>query len=425
MNRIVIWRVWTRSWELFVFDEKRRKRRLKKSVKRFLIISVPTIILVGALFITLNHLSKASESTFNPGKYLKNSTGTKEKPDSDTKKGEDDGVTKPEDQVIKDHENVVLDREPESMTVIVNKELSLPADYIPPDLVVPNVPYSFPYYDEKKLMRKEAAGALEDLFAAASTDGYALNGVSAYRSYERQYEIFTNNVKVKGLDHTTKYSAIPGYSEHQTGLAIDVSSKACNNRLDVTFADTKESDWLKKNAHLYGYIIRYPEDKTAITGFSYEPWHIRYVGIALATYLYENNLCLEEYYNQKPSADYTNIISYDNLESYGIDPDDVKVPTKAPTRIPTITPSQAPSILPTEVPSGTPTPTPTKKPSKPEVTPTVIPSEIPTPTIDDVEQPEGEGTIDEGEVPDTSQDIDQSEGTSEDGTLPTPTAPMP
>lgn len=408
-----------------MFNKKRRKRRLKKSVKRFLILGIPVVTLVGVFYFSFNYLSNASESTFNPGKYFENSSDNYENSKPDNEAGGGTDVTYPEDtQVIIGHEDVVLDTDPNSMTVIVNKELSLPSDYVPSDLVVPNVLFSFDYYDEKKLMRKEAAEALEDLFAAASGDGLALSGVSAYRSYDRQYEIFTNNVKVKGLNHTTKYSAIPGYSEHQTGLSIDVSTKSCNNRLDASFANTKESEWLIQNAHLYGYIIRYAEDKTAITGYSYEPWHIRYVGKALATYLYENNLCLEEYYNYVPTMDYTDAISYDNLESYGIDPDDVKVPTKAPTKIPTLTPTPTPTPEPSEIPSQTPTPTPTKKPDKGEVTGTVTPTLSPSPSINEGENTGEDGNAGEGEVTVTPDLPESGDGTGDAAPIPTPTIPI-
>jgi len=385
-------------------------------------MSLPTVILAGGFFISFNYLSKASESTFNPGKFYENSSDNNvnsEYTGTDSENG-GKGVNKPTvTQVITDHDDIILDTDPSSITVLVNKELSLPSDYVPADLVVPDVSFSFNYYDEKKLLRKEAADALEALFAAASKEGLVLNGVSAYRSYDRQYEIFTNNVKVKGLDHTTKYSAIPGYSEHQTGLSIDVSTKSCNNRLDASFANTKESEWLIQNAHYYGFIIRYAEDKTTITGYSYEPWHIRYVGTALATYLYENNLCLEEYYNYIPSIDYTDAISYDNLESYGIDPDDVKIPTKAPTKIPTITPTPTPTLEPTQVLS--PTPTPTKKPVKDEVI--VTPTNTSTPSIE-VDNPGGEGETGEGEVTVTPELPEQVEDPAEVIVYPTPTMPV-
>lgn len=380
---------------------RRKSNRRRNRVKQFLILGVPILILAGGIYFSFHFLSQASESTFNPNKYKENASDDSKNPnnlDSNNLEG-DDNLGSDEEKIITSHEHVVLDTEPNSITVLVNKELSLPSDYIPDDLVVPNVEFSIDYYDEKKLMRKEAAEALEKLFAAAKEEGLSLTGVSAYRSYERQYEIFTNNIKVKGLEHTTKYSAVPGYSEHQTGLSIDVSTKSVAYRIDASFAKTKESTWLKENAHLYGFIIRYGEDKTAITGYAYEPWHIRYVGKSLATYLYENNLCLEEYYNYTPSVDYTDSISYDNLGEFGIDINDVIEPTKAPKRVPTpsITPTPTPELSITPTPSITPsvTPKPTKKPSKAEPSVTKAPTNTPTPTEIVEENNEDEDVIDD------------------------------
>ena len=91
-------------------------------------------------------------------------------------------------------------------------------------------------------------------------------------------KLYANNVKRKGQEHTDRFSAKPGHSEHQTGLTMDVSSKSANNELELTFANTKEGKWLKENAHRAGFIIRYPKGKESITGYAYEPWHIRYVG---------------------------------------------------------------------------------------------------------------------------------------------------
>ncbi|WP_310603057.1 M15 family metallopeptidase [Anaerosporobacter sp.] len=211
------------------------------------------------------------------------------------------------------NENIPINTDPESITVFVNKEYNLPEDYIPSDLIEPNILFSFTYSDEKRLLRKEAAYALENLFNAASADGYTLSGVSAYRSYARQNSIYNRNLRTKGEDYTNRYSAKPGYSEHQTGLSIDVSAVSIGNRLSESFADTKEGKWLAEHAHEYGYIIRYPQEKSDITGYAYEPWHIRYLGVELATYLYENNLTLEEYYKYTPPVkDDDSTDNYDN-----------------------------------------------------------------------------------------------------------------
>lgn len=208
--------------------------------------------------------------------------------------------------------SIPLDTDKNSITVFVNKEYSLPADYKPEDLVVPDIPFSFSYYAEKKLMRKEAAAALEKLFAAAQKENLSLYGVSAYRSYDRQKQIYETNIQTKGSAYTNRYSAKPGFSEHQTGLAIDVSTPSISNHLEPIFAYTPEGKWLAKNAHLYGFILRYPKGKEHLTGYSYEPWHIRYVGKKLACYLYENDLILEEYYHYTLDPSFQNDISYDS-----------------------------------------------------------------------------------------------------------------
>ncbi|MFC8057286.1 D-alanyl-D-alanine carboxypeptidase family protein [Bacillus cereus] len=183
-----------------------------------------------------------------------------------------------------------------SVQAVVNKEYGLPEDYKPEDLVVPNVPFSFSGTLEKSYLRKEAAEALERLFDLANKEGIQLNAVSGFRSYDYQKNLYANNVKRKGQEHTDRFSAKPGHSEHQTGLTMDVSSKSANNELELTFANTKEGKWLKENAHRAGFIIRYPKGKESITGYAYEPWHIRYVG-DIAESIYKKKLTLEEYMN--------------------------------------------------------------------------------------------------------------------------------
>ena len=182
-----------------------------------------------------------------------------------------------------------------SVQAVVNKEYGLPEDYKPEDLVVPNVPFSFSGTLEKSYLRKEAAEALERLFNLAKKEGIQLNAVSGFAPMIIK-KLYANNVKRKGQEHTDRFSAKPGHSEHQTGLTMDVSSKSANNELELTFANTKEGKWLKENAHRAGFIIRYPKGKESITGYAYEPWHIRYVG-DIAESIYKKKLTLEEYMN--------------------------------------------------------------------------------------------------------------------------------
>ncbi|MBQ8633284.1 MAG: M15 family metallopeptidase [Lachnospiraceae bacterium] len=181
-----------------------------------------------------------------------------------------------------------------SYEFLVNREFALTEDYKPTDLVNPDVPTVSGNYS----MRKVAATALEDLFRALKEEeGLTLYAVSGYRSYDLQYDIYgTHLARGREINDTNLYSAAPGRSEHQTGLAMDVSCKSLGYRLVESFANTPEGIWLKENCWRFGFILRYQKGKEHITGYAYEPWHLRYVGVPLAYYLYTNNLTLEEYY---------------------------------------------------------------------------------------------------------------------------------
>ena len=242
-----------------------------------------------------------------------------------------------------------IDLDPSSITVFVNKEYNIPKDYKPKELVTPHVIFNLITYDDRTLMRPEAAKALEELFNAAKQQNVILYGVSAYRSYERQYTIFTNNIAKKGKKYTLRYSAVPGTSEHQTGLSIDVSAKSQGFKLDDNFAASPEGIWLAANAHTYGYIIRYPKGFEDITGYAFEPWHIRYVGKDLAEYLYANNMTLEDYYKYTPSPDFNFEAKYADMINY-VPP----VVTKAP--VVSVVPSITPTLPANEDNQVTPTP---------------------------------------------------------------------
>lgn len=185
-----------------------------------------------------------------------------------------------------------------TITYLVNRNHPLPEDFVPEGLTAPDV--LFPFADtsiDKAKMTPEAGEALALLFDAAYDEAkLTLYGVSAYRSFARQYTIYATNLATRGIAHTNRYSAAPGRSEHQTGLAIDISCASEGFGLETTFADTPEGIWVAENAHRFGFILRYPKDKEHITGYNYEPWHIRYVGTELAAYLFETGLTLDEYY---------------------------------------------------------------------------------------------------------------------------------
>ncbi len=168
-----------------------------------------------------------------------------------------------------------------SFVTIVNKKHSInPQNYAPGDLVGKG----------NRRLRKEASDALvrmqEDSGAAV-----ILEQISCYRSYEDQAATYASEVRAFGEEQADLVSAKAGHSEHQLGLAADFAP------MNLQFANTSAYAWLKQNAHTYGYILRYPEDKTEITGYSYEPWHWRYVGVAVATDMHKRGVTtLEQYY---------------------------------------------------------------------------------------------------------------------------------
>lgn len=174
-----------------------------------------------------------------------------------------------------------------SYTTLINKNNKLSSNFIP---VLRKLDTKYAY--DEKYMENVAAEQFEKMAKDALELGYKIVAVSAYRSYYYQDSLYKNYVKEKGLEYADKCSARPGHSEHQTGLAVDIMGS--NNDYNL-FASSKEFNWVKENAHKYGFILRYPEGKEYITGFKYEPWHYRYVG-DIASYIYENNITLEEYF---------------------------------------------------------------------------------------------------------------------------------
>src|SRR5699024_6322647 len=137
--------------------------------------------------------------------------------------------------------------------------------------------------------------ALQNLFNHGNKQGFQLSNASGFRSYQSQEQLFDQYVQRDGEKAAHKYSAKPGHSEHQTGLTYDIVSENTDTNFKTSFGKTEEGQWLKDNAYKYGFIIRYPKNKTHITGYQYEPWHIRYVGKDTAKKLYKSNQTLEEY----------------------------------------------------------------------------------------------------------------------------------
>ncbi|MDO4926970.1 MAG: D-alanyl-D-alanine carboxypeptidase family protein [Turicibacter sp.] len=192
-------------------------------------------------------------------------------------------------------------KDPSSLTTLVNKNFRLPSNYVPADLVLLDVPlYNNSPSNLANYMRSEAAVALKNMFNTAQSEkGYKLVARSGYRSYKTQETLYNNYVSTKGQVWADTYSARPGHSEHQTGLAIDITSPTVNNSLSDSFGTTAEGKWVAQNAHRFGYILRYPQGRQSEVGYEYEPWHLRYVGVEIATEIYNSGLIYEDYVLEK------------------------------------------------------------------------------------------------------------------------------
>lgn len=200
---------------------------------------------------------------------------------------------------VKEVDGKSVIQNPTNIMALVNKQYFLPESYIPGDLVQPEVAFSFGGEKvEKSFLRKEAASALAQMFTDAKITGIELYAVSGYRSYSRQKAVFDAEVIRVGEEQAILAVAIPGASEHQTGLSMDISSKSNNFDLTEGFADTNEGKWLAENAHRFGFILRYPKGKEGITNYEYEPWHFRYVGKKAAATIFDHKWTLEEYFNE-------------------------------------------------------------------------------------------------------------------------------
>jgi D-alanyl-D-alanine carboxypeptidase len=190
-----------------------------------------------------------------------------------------------------------------SYSVVVNKQRPLAnKKYVPSDLVTVKVAHAY-----TPILRKKAAAAVQTMFKdyAKSHPGKGMKSQSAYRSYTAQVSTYNGWVSKLGKKAADLTSARPGYSEHQTGLAIDIATADSKCTLQACFASTNQGKWLAKNAYKYGFILRYPKGQTDVTGYEFEPWHYRFVGKALASdYRASGAKALEGYFDLPNAEDY-------------------------------------------------------------------------------------------------------------------------
>ncbi|MBQ4581290.1 MAG: M15 family metallopeptidase [Clostridia bacterium] len=204
----------------------------------------------------------------------------------------------------------VMDMDPE-LVRLVNKSMFLDKSFTPDDLVDVkrlklddegnNISGGLRMVDSSWQLQKDCNAALVELCDAARMAGHELYLKSGYRSYYKQAVMYENRIKKYGYDDgwVTK----PGASDHQTGLGCDVVPKSWTDRgMNEDMANEPETQWMAENCAQFGFILRYPKDKEDITEINYEPWHLRYVGVEVATYIMDNGLCLEEFHDQLQAA---------------------------------------------------------------------------------------------------------------------------
>ncbi len=178
--------------------------------------------------------------------------------------------------------------------VLVDKIHALPPTYVPPDLVYIsqyNIPVANTSYQIRKIVVPDLVGMIKD----ANAQGINLIVISPYRSYNTQAEVYDYYTRTDGVTAANQYSAIPGHSQHQLGTAIDFSTNEISNGLDQSFADTNAGKWMAENAYKYGFVLAYPIGDESITGYEYEPWHWRYMGVDNALKIKNSGLIMQQY----------------------------------------------------------------------------------------------------------------------------------
>jgi D-alanyl-D-alanine carboxypeptidase len=180
--------------------------------------------------------------------------------------------------------------------VVVNKRRPLkPANFAPRNLVQPRV--SLAVSGEAALLNRTTAAAAEKMFAAAAADGVSMTLASGYRSYATQTVTYNGHVSARGRAAADNVSARPGFSEHQTGWAFDIGDGGGACAFQPCFIEQPAAIWARENAHRFGFVVRYPWTFHQITGYYYEPWHLRYIGVEAATDMRKRGIAtLEEYF---------------------------------------------------------------------------------------------------------------------------------
>ena len=300
---------------------KKRKVKIKLKKKNFTIFIIFIILIIFGTTKLMSFILKNVDTPKNKNEVIDKTTNKKEDSEKEKKLKELNNINKkvkyfkmdnldryinyksknPDKeikQIIKDV-NMDLDKEPyedmkkatnlNNINILVNKHNYLTEDYVPENLENINSSYAL----SNMKMVSEAKNAFENLSKDAAKQNLKVIAMSTYRSYEYQVDLYNRYVKTDGKEAADTYSGRPGNSEHQTGLAVDVYNV---KETYTNFEITKEYTWMQDNAYKYGFILRFPKDKENETGYEFESWHYRYVGLEAAKYIKEHNISFEEYY---------------------------------------------------------------------------------------------------------------------------------
>lgn len=299
---------------------KKRKVKIKLKKKNFIIFIIFIILIIFGTTKLMSFILKNVDTPKNKNEVIDKKTNKKENTEKEKKLKELNNINKkikyfkmdnldryinyksknPNKeikQIIKDV-NMDLDKEPyedmkkatnlNNINILVNKHNYLTEDYVPENLENINSSYAL----SNMKMVSEAKNAFENLSKDAAKQNLKVIAMSTYRSYEYQVDLYNRYVKTDGKEAADTYSGRPGNSEHQTGLAVDVYNV---KETYTNFEKTKEYTWMQDNAYKYGFILRFPNDKENETGYEFESWHYRYVGLEAAKYIKEHNISFEEY----------------------------------------------------------------------------------------------------------------------------------
>ena len=265
----------------------RRKYKKNKSLNRKSLAIIILVLLLTTFFIWYHFHNRKPSSTSQSAKSSAEASSS---------------AAKNNTQPFNKHQYSIND--PTSLWVVVNKGRQLPSSYAPSDLVVPDLPIRPSASGDEQYVRAQTAAALKQLFAAAAKDGLQFMIGSGYRSYSFQSSVYNNFVASQGRAQADRSSARPGHSEHQTGWAVDVEPASRQCEIELCFGNLAEGKWLAANSYKYGFIIRYPKGKESLTGYEYEPWHIRYVGSSLANQVHQSGQTLEQFFGLPTFSDY-------------------------------------------------------------------------------------------------------------------------